>query len=171
MPLDPVRILPGSKLVWVCPDHPDVAADQPGTCPKDGQALHYKVVSEATVLGESFLCPMHPERPLDKAAPCPNCGTVEKRMEYEKHLAVPVSAIVDSGERKVAFIDRGRGIFDMVEVQVGPRAGAYFPVMKGLVAGDRVATRGAFLLDAEARLDPAAATQYFGAKDHAGHRR
>jgi len=38
-----------------------------------------------------------------------------------------------------------------------------YPVIKGLQAGDRVAAAGAFLIDAETRLNPAAASTYFGA--------
>jgi len=36
-------------------------------------------------------------------------------------------------------------------------------VLSGLKAGDKVATVGAFLVDAENRLNPAASAQYFGA--------
>jgi multidrug efflux pump subunit AcrA (membrane-fusion protein) len=84
-------------------------------------------------------------------------------MEYEEVLAVPVSAVIDSGLRKVVFLEKGHGTFDAVEVELGPRAGEYYEVLKGLAVGDRVVTQGAFLLDAEARLNPAAGTTYFGA--------
>lgn len=165
MQLEVRKVAPGSKLVWVCPDHTAVVADTPGKCKECGHDLHFKIVSESTVLGESFICPMHPEKPLDKPAACPDCGTKEKRMEYEKHLAVPVSAVIDSGDRKVVFVESRPGVFDMRKVELGPRAGDYFPLIKALAAGERVATAGAFLLDAEARLDPSAAVQYFGAQD------
>jgi YHS domain-containing protein len=36
-------------------------------------------------------------------------------------------------------------------------------VLRGLAAGDRVVTAGAFLLDAETRLNPSLAASYFGA--------
>ena len=55
------------------------------------------------------------------------------------------------------------GTFDMLEVKVGNRAGEFYPVLSGLRSGDRVATAGAFLVDAENRLNPAASAQYFGA--------
>ena len=51
----------------------------------------------------------------------------------------------------------------MLEVQVGNRAGEFYPVLGGLKPGDHVATAGAFLVDAENRLNPAASAQYFGA--------
>jgi multidrug efflux pump subunit AcrA (membrane-fusion protein) len=63
----------------------------------------------------------------------------------------------------VVFVERTHGVYQAVEVVVGPRAGEYHPVLKGLAAGERVVTAGAFLLDAEARLNPAAGAAYFGA--------
>jgi hypothetical protein len=81
----------------------------------------------------------------------------------EKVLAVPASAVVDTGTRKVVYRESSPGTFDMIEVQLGARAGEYFPVLSGLKAEDLVATAGAFLVDAENRLNPAASAQYFGA--------
>jgi hypothetical protein len=78
-------------------------------------------------------------------------------------LAVPQSAVVDAGSSKVVFIERMPGMFDGVEVVVGPRSGGFFPVVRGLEAGQNVATAGAFLLDAETRLNPSLAATYFGA--------
>ena len=78
-------------------------------------------------------------------------------------LAVPESAVVDTGTRKVVYVERGPGMFDGVEVTLGARCGEFFPVAKGLEAGQRVATAGSFLIDAETRLNPSAALSYFGA--------
>jgi hypothetical protein len=50
-----------------------------------------------------------------------------------------------------------------VEVELGPRVGDHYPVLGGLNTGDHVAAAGAFLIDAETRLNPAAAASYFGA--------
>jgi hypothetical protein len=77
--------------------------------------------------------------------------------------AVPESAVVDHGALKVVYVESMPGMFDGVAVAVGPRCGDWFPVLSGLRAGQRVATAGAFLLDAEARLNPAVAAGYFGA--------
>jgi hypothetical protein len=54
-------------------------------------------------------------------------------------------------------------VFDGVEVRLGPRCGAFYPVVEGLEAGQSVASAGAFLIDAETRLNPALAAGYFGA--------
>jgi Cu(I)/Ag(I) efflux system membrane fusion protein len=78
-------------------------------------------------------------------------------------LAVPHSAVVDHGLRKVAFVENGPGMFDAVEVTVGPRCGDFYPVLRGLESGQRVAAAGAFLLDAEMWLNHGLAATYFGA--------
>jgi hypothetical protein len=78
-------------------------------------------------------------------------------------LCVPERAVVDTGSKKVVYVERGAGMFEGVEVELGPRHDGYYPVTKGLKAGDKVAAAGGFLIDAETRLNPAAAATYFGA--------
>ncbi len=78
-------------------------------------------------------------------------------------LAVPQSAVLDHGARKVAFVESGTGMFDAVEVTVGPCCGGFYPVLRGVEAGQRVAVAGAFLLDAEMWLNHGVAATYFGA--------
>jgi Cu(I)/Ag(I) efflux system membrane fusion protein len=78
-------------------------------------------------------------------------------------LAVPESAVIDTGAKKIVYIERAEGQFEGVEVELGPRHGNFYPVLKGLAAGDKVAAAGSFLVDAETRLNPAAASVYFGA--------
>ena len=82
-------------------------------------------------------------------------------------LAVPVPSVIDTGERKVVFVERMSGIFDGLEVILGPRSGDYYPVVRGISPGERVVTAGAFLLDAETRLNPSLAASYFGAASRA----
>jgi hypothetical protein len=78
-------------------------------------------------------------------------------------LAVPESAVVDTGTRTVVYVERMPGMFDGVEVVLGPRCGDFYPVVRGLEPGQRVASAGAFLIDAETRLNPSLASAYFGA--------
>ena len=78
-------------------------------------------------------------------------------------LAVPEGAVIDTGAKKVVYVERMPGMYDGVEVVVGARCGDFYPVVRGLEPGQRVVSAGAFLLDAETRLNPAAAAGYFGA--------
>jgi hypothetical protein len=71
--------------------------------------------------------------------------------------------VVDTGARTVVYIERMPGMFDGVEVVLGPRCGDVYSVIRGLEPGQRVATAGGFLLDAETRLNPSVAASYFGA--------
>jgi Cu(I)/Ag(I) efflux system membrane fusion protein len=78
-------------------------------------------------------------------------------------LVVPEQAVVDTGAKKIVYVERKEGLFEGVEVELGPRQDDFYPVLNGLTAGDRVAAAGGFLIDAETRLNPAAASTYFGA--------
>jgi RND family efflux transporter MFP subunit len=67
-------------------------------------------------------------------------------------LSVPESAVIDSGGRKLVFVDRGEGRFEPRAVALGARAGAGFQVLSGLEDGERVVTSANFLLDSESSL-------------------
>jgi Cu(I)/Ag(I) efflux system membrane fusion protein len=45
---------------------------------------------------------------------------------------------------------------------LGTISGSRYPVLAGLSPGEKVAAAGAFLIDAETRLNPAAGAAYFG---------
>lgn len=86
----------------------------------------------------------------------------------ERVPAIPESAVVDTGGRKVVYVERMPGTFDAIEVELGRRCGEYYPVLRGLELGDRVVSAGTLLLDAESRLNPSIAASYFGAERHTG---
>lgn len=78
-------------------------------------------------------------------------------------LAIPESAVVDHGTRQLVFVESMPGMFDAREVTLGQRCGDFYPVLRGLQEGERIAEAGAFLIDAETRLNPSLAVAYFGA--------
>jgi Cu(I)/Ag(I) efflux system membrane fusion protein len=82
-------------------------------------------------------------------------------------LAVPVDSVIDHGSWKLAFVENGPGMFDAVEVTVGPRCNGFYPVLRGIEAGQQVAVSGAFLLDAEMWLNHGVAATYFGSTRNA----
>ncbi len=67
-------------------------------------------------------------------------------------LAVPASAVIATGRRHVVYVEAAPNRFVPRSVMVGAKIGGYYPVFKGLEAGDKVATSGGFLLDASAQL-------------------
>lgn len=162
-PDQPRKIEPGSRLVYACPMHPDQTSDKPGKCPICGMALVYRIESRPTRLAEHYGCPVHPSEFSDLPGKCRVCATPFEKVKVPEVLAVPFLSVVDSGSRKVVWVDKGGGLFEGVEVRLGARAGEYYPVLKGLAAGQRVAAAGAFLIDAENGLNPSAASAYFGA--------
>jgi RND family efflux transporter MFP subunit len=77
---------------------------------------------------------------------------VEIRLGEGDGLMVPDSAVMDTGERQVVFVQKGGGVFEPREVKAGARSGGKVQVLSGLVEGERVVIRANFLLDSESRL-------------------
>ena len=69
-----------------------------------------------------------------------------------KVLAVPVSAVIDSGVRKVVIVQIGEGRFEPREVQVGARSEDWVEIKGGIGAGEIVVVAANFLIDAESNL-------------------
>lgn len=101
-------------------------------------------------------------------------------------LAVPDSAVIDSGRRQVVLVDRGEGRFEPRPVRLGARIPGWVQVLDGVTAGEQVVIRATFLIDAESNIRAALAA--FGqesgkevgqaagagsgpgsAQDHSGH--
>lgn len=70
-------------------------------------------------------------------------------------LSVPENAIVNSGTRTVAILDKGEGRFEPREVKTGSRGSGFIEIKDGLSEGDRVVTAANFLIDAESNLKAA----------------
>jgi Cu(I)/Ag(I) efflux system membrane fusion protein len=77
---------------------------------------------------------------------------VELDVALGRKLAVPESAVLPTGERRVVFVDLGDGRLAPREVRLGARAGAWYEVLSGLAEGERVVTSGNFLISSEAKL-------------------
>ncbi len=73
----------------------------------------------------------------------------------EDVLAVPESAVLDSGVRQVVLVDHGDGRFEPRAVSLGERADGYVAVTEGVDAGERVVVSANFLIDAESNLKAA----------------
>jgi Cu(I)/Ag(I) efflux system membrane fusion protein len=69
-------------------------------------------------------------------------------------MSVPESAVIDTGTKSIVYVEASPGVFEGRAVVLGARSGDSFPVLDGLAPGDRIAAAGAFLIDAETRLNP-----------------
>jgi multidrug efflux pump subunit AcrA (membrane-fusion protein) len=67
-------------------------------------------------------------------------------------LTVPTSAVVNTGVRKMVFMDMGNGKLMPMDVETGRTAGEYTEILSGLEPGQRVVTSAQFLLDSESNL-------------------
>ena len=124
-------------------------------------------------------CPMHPLVLLPKGGECPVCkmalvqipGTPSnaKPEGDQLLLAVPVTAVLDSGVRKLVYVERSRGQFAPVEIVTGPRTDDSYPVLSGLREGDKVVTRGNFLLDSQFQIRGLPSLFYKEGQAAAGH--
>ncbi len=72
-----------------------------------------------------------------------------------KQLAIPASGVLQSGTRQVVFVNRGDGYLEPREVELGPRSGNDFVVLKGVKEGEEIVTSANFLIDSESQLQAA----------------
>jgi Cu(I)/Ag(I) efflux system membrane fusion protein len=80
-------------------------------------------------------------------------------------LAVPESAVIDTGTRRIVLVQRGEGRFESREVKLGARSEDYAEVLEGVKAGEQVVVAANFLIDADSNLKAAVG----GLGGHAGH--
>jgi len=77
---------------------------------------------------------------------------VEVKIPLGKKLAIPQDAVIDTGMRKIVYVDKGEGYFEPREIQTGGKAEGFIEVIQGLRAGEKVAAAANFLIDSEAKL-------------------
>ena len=82
-------------------------------------------------------------------------ANVEIKVRLGQKLAVPEGAIIDTGVRQMAIIDKGNGYFEPREVKVGSKVEGYYEVFSGLKAREKVVTSANFLIDSESKLKEA----------------
>lgn len=95
-------------------------------------------------------------------------------------LLVAEDAVLDSGTRKIVFVDAAAGRLQPREVTLGGRADGRFEVLAGISEGEKVVRGATFLVDSESRLrsaldaiapsGAAPGTPPAAPDPHAGHR-
>ena len=77
---------------------------------------------------------------------------VEIKISLGKKLVIPESAVIDTGTSQVVYVDKGEGVFEPREVELGLRADRFVEVLQGIKAGEKVVSSANFLIDSEAQL-------------------
>ncbi len=81
--------------------------------------------------------------------------SIEAAASDQPVFAIPASAIIDNGDRRVVFVSKGEGRFEPREVKLGSHGGGMVEVREGLTDGDEIVVTGNFLIDAESNLKAA----------------
>ena len=149
---------------FFCPMCPGVLSDWPAICPVCHMDLVSRHRGEPIVLPDGSLSRMQLAPYRVQQAGIHTTELQPQTLDgIGECLALPESAVIDSGSIQVVYVESMPGMFDGIAVKLGPRVGDLWPVLEGLKPGQRVATSGAFLIDAETRLNPSLAVGYFGA--------
>lgn len=121
-----------------------------------------------------YICPMCPEVKSETPGDCPNCGMDLVKKEPAPSgtiLAVPKEAVLDTGIRKLVYIEKEAGAYVAKEVELGIEAVAeengkkrkFYAVKSGLSEGIKVVIRANFLIDSQSQITGQAETIYSGA--------
>jgi Cu(I)/Ag(I) efflux system membrane fusion protein len=92
-------------------------------------------------------------------------ATAELRVDLGRGLAIPKSAVLDTGVRQVVYVEVAPGRFSGREVRLGAPAGDLVQVVAGLAAGERVVTSANFLIDSQSQLAAGQSIQWSGASE------
>lgn len=78
-------------------------------------------------------------------------------------IVVPVTAVIDTGKRRVVWVETAQGMFEPRDVQVGQQSDDKIQILSGIRSGDKVAVSGGYLIDSESQLKGG------GGQDHSQH--
>jgi YHS domain-containing protein len=77
---------------------------------------------------------------------------VEIETKVPEGLSIPADAVLDSGMRKIVYVETAEGVFEPHPVQISGAYGDRVIVVGGIKQGDRIVVSGNFLLDSESRM-------------------
>lgn len=87
------------------------------------------------------------------------------RLSASPRLVVPRSALIDTGTRRVVYVEISPNTFAARNVTPGSVSGDRVEILDGLKEGERVVAQGNFFLDSQAQLAGGASVQWSGALD------
>lgn len=85
-------------------------------------------------------------------------------------LAIPVEGVLDTGTRKIVYIDTGSGTYIGKVIKTGPEAMdsqkvKFYPVLEGVSEGEKLVTKGNFLIDSQSQLTGGMSVLWGGATE------
>lgn len=111
----------------ICPMHPEIIKDKPGSCDICGMDL----------------------------VPAESMGYFTSQKQ-QAPLLIPVTAPLITGKRAVVYVrvpDQDKPTFEGREVVLGPRADDAYIVLEGLHEGEQVVVKGAFRIDSAMQIN------------------
>ncbi|MBI3861340.1 MAG: efflux RND transporter periplasmic adaptor subunit [Planctomycetia bacterium] len=199
----------GLEGMFVCPMHPEVMQREPGKCsicamplekvperhvPRD--AVKKDAVKPSDEQQDAPPTPPKPAKSDEPTEHKDHAGHAShaKQSAAEKVpaqkptissdgvLAIPVSAVLDTGRRRIAYRLTEEGAYELVDLTLGPRANAtdesgkrreFFVVLDGIKEGDQVVSQSGFLLDSQRQIEGMPSLLYpegqAGTALHSGH--
>jgi membrane fusion protein, copper/silver efflux system len=76
-------------------------------------------------------------------------------LDAPEAVALPRSAVIQTGPQAVVYVDEGSGTFARRVVQLGRRGDEFVEVLKGVEAGDKVVINSNLLIDGQAEMNRA----------------
>lgn len=121
------------------------------------------LVADPEIAGK-WICPMHPSIIKEQQAQCDICqmdlvttdslGYTEA-VSKQAPLVIPATAPLITGKRSIVYVqvpDTEKPTFEGRQIVLGPRAGAYYLVEKGLSEGEQVVVQGNFKIDSALQI-------------------
>lgn len=168
--LQGMRVMPGERLfdvadlstVWVISDIYEY--DLPLIRPGQTASISLSYLSEKVFTSKiDFVYPVlaGETRTAKARFVIPNPGgrlkpqmftNVELGIDLGRKLVIPEDAVINTGTKRIVYVDKGEGSFEPREITTGITAEGMVEVVQGLQAGEKVAGSATFLIDSEARL-------------------
>ncbi len=80
-------------------------------------------------------------------------GEGKIQVESDPVLAIPRSAILNTGSGAIVYVDKGSGAYEGRKIVLGRKGTVFAEVKEGLKEGEKVVVQGNLLIDAQAQMD------------------
>jgi len=112
-------------------------------------------------LANKWISPRHPHIVESAPGKCSVCGVdlvpasqfgFTAEASSDEVLVVPRDAVLMAGNNSVLYVETDPGRFEIRRIVLGPSCGDQMVILEGVEVGEKVATRGNFLIDSQMQL-------------------